>query len=150
MRLICTRETGEIPPQESHLPASWLGMLQLGFGAAWCFKVPWLMFLSRAEHPHKCSPAAGAQPHLLPQFPLLQTALRSLSDAHSPFGILCNKNVKTPMSSLELPSLPKSESSQSLQVQSFHSPQDLLLSTVLLLLPPKTPPPLKSSTPNND
>lgn len=40
MCLICSQETGEIPPQESHLAANWLGMLQLGFGAAWCFRCP--------------------------------------------------------------------------------------------------------------
>lgn len=99
-RLICTQETGEIPPQESDSAANWLGMLRPVFVTACCFRCLGKHPLSLAEHLCKCSlrcrcsaqtpfllHIGGINPYAVSclSFPYSKSPLNSVSDAHCPF-----------------------------------------------------------------
>lgn len=114
-RLVCTQETGEIPPQESDSAANWLGMLRPVFVTACCFRCLGKHPLSLAEHLCKCSLRCrcSAQTPFLPHiggispyavsclsFPYSKSPLNSVSDAHCPFFLFFIPPHPTPPSVL--------------------------------------------------
>lgn len=64
-RLVCTQETGEIPPQESDSAANWPGMLRPVFVTACCFRCLGKHPLSLQSISASAACAAGAQPKRL-------------------------------------------------------------------------------------